>query len=122
MIWVDRRTTRKWVGGERVMTQNPFTLVCAKPPHHVRVKIHRVWRRAESILCNERGPNPLMLPLNIRLDLRALLSAVAMQAAIDGTTIKTCIRCPSWQCLEWLGGRIAGGCTTGAAHVVGRVW
>lgn len=26
------------------------------------------------------------------------------------------------QCLEWPGGRIAGGCTTGAAHVVGRLW
>jgi hypothetical protein len=64
------------------MTQNP-SLVCAKPPHHVRVEIHRVWRRAESILCVQRGPNPLW-PLHVRLDLRALLSAVAMEAAIDG--------------------------------------
>jgi hypothetical protein len=52
---IDRRTRHaSRVGGQRVMTQNP-SLVCAKPPHHVRVKIHRVLRRAESILCDQRG-------------------------------------------------------------------
>jgi hypothetical protein len=43
-----------------------------------------------------------------------------MDAAIDGR-IQTHARPPSWQCLEWPGGRITGGCTTGTAHVVGRV-
>lgn len=52
---IDRRTRHaSRVGGQRVMTQNP-SLVCAKPPHHVRVKIDRVLRRAESILCDQRG-------------------------------------------------------------------
>jgi hypothetical protein len=66
------------------MTQNP-SLVCAKSPHHVRVKIHRVWRRAESILCDkQRGPNPLSRRSMFGSTCELCLVLVAMEAAIDG--------------------------------------
>ena len=105
------------------MTQNP-SLVCAKSPHHVRVKIHRVWRRAESILCDkqQRGPNPLSCRSMFGSTCELCLALVAMEAAIDGRNPNMLLDAPhpgsAWN------GQAAGstgGCTTGTAHVVGRM-